>query len=131
MGRAFVYDTLSTFPGLAPLVQDRIFQQGSVLTAQTVKPYLVFTMGNNTDEGYSDLDSFRPARQFFQVFIHDEVGDYARIDEIVKQLKQAFLAAPVSGDVCGVQYLETSADHDDPTLASIMRYVRFQLAVAR
>lgn len=129
MSRQFIMDTLMS---AAPdIIGDRVFAQGSLLTGQTVKPYIVYTVGNNTDEGYSDPDSFRPNRQFFQVYIHDEVGDYSQIDSLVRAVKDAFLNAPLSGDVAGVSYLETSRDLDDPTLQTIMRYVRFQLAQAR
>lgn len=131
MSRQFVYDVITGYAPVTTLVGERVFQQGSLLTAQTIKPYLVYTMGNNTDEEMSDPDSFRPARQFFQIFVHDEVGDYTRIDTIMGHLKNAFLSAPLSGDVCGVQYLEASRDLDDPTLESIMRYSRFQLAKSR
>lgn len=129
--REFIYGTMANSPVINTLVGERIFQQGSLLTAQIEKPYLVYTVGNNTDEGMSDPDSFQPARQFFQVYVHDEVGDYSRIDNIVMNLKLAFLTATLTDDVCGVQYLEASRDLDDPTTESIMRYVRFQLAMAR
>lgn len=129
--REFIHGVLANTPGISSVVGERIFQQGSLLSAQTVKPYIVYTMGNNTDEGMADLDSFRPSRQFFQVYYHDLVGDYSRIDLLVQATKQAFLAAATTDDVCGVQYLETSRDLDDPTLESIMRYSRFQLALAR
>lgn len=128
--RKFVYDLLNQ-PGLQSFVQDRVFQQGSLLTAQTLKPFLVYSMGNNTDEEMSDPDNFSPCRQFFTVWVHDDEGSYDLIDDIVNEIKRTFLTAPTSGSVCGVQYLETSADHDDPTLQSVMRYVRFQLAQSR
>lgn len=131
MSRAFVYGVMTESALLTSSVGDRIFQQGSLLSAQTVKPYIVYNMGNNTDEGMSDPDSFSPSRQYFQVYLYDEVGDYSRIDDLIAELKRAMLAAQPTGDVCGVQYLETSRDLDDPTLEAIMRYVRFQLAIAR
>lgn len=131
MSRQLVHQVLSTTPELIALVGDRIFQGSSMLTAQVVKPFVVYSMGNNTDEGMTDPDSFQPSRQFFTVYIHDEKGDYSRIDDVVRVMKRAFLTAPLTGDVCGLQYLETSADHDDPTLQSIMKYVRFQQALAR
>jgi hypothetical protein len=130
MSRQFIWDVLNT-ESVTNLVGDRIFPQGSLLTGQIQKPFLVYTVGNNTDEGMADPDSFQPSRQFFQVYIYDEVGDYTRIDSIIKVLKNAFLTSPTSGDVCGIQYLETSRDMDDSTLESIMRYMRFQLAMAR
>lgn len=128
--RKFVYDHLNR-PGLQSFVQDRVFPQGSLLTAQTLKPFLVYSMGNNTDEEMSDPDNFRPNRQFFTVWVHGEEGSYDLIDDIVDEVKKTFVEAKPSGSVCGIQYLETSADHDDPTLQSLMRYVRFQLAQSR
>ena len=130
MSRQFIFDTLRT-PALEDKVGDRVFQQASVLTAQHYKPFLIYTIGNNTDEGMADPDTYTPSRQFFQVYIHDAVGDYAQIDDLIKLVKTAFLTAALPDDVSGVQYLETSRDLDDPTLQTIMRYVRFQLAMAR
>lgn len=129
MSREWVYKAIRS-PGVIAYT-DRVFQRGSIITAQTVKPYIVYNLGNNTDEGMADEDSFRPNRQFLQVYIHDEVGDFSRIDDIVQALKEGFLTTPRTGDVCGVQYLETSTDLEDPTVESIFRYVRFQLALAR
>lgn len=133
MSRQFIYDTLLGV-GSNSEVEDRVFQRGSMLTAQVEKPYIVYGMGNNTDEAISsasDVEDFQPNRQYFQVNVYDLVGDYSRIDDILQQIKDAFKTASLSGDVCGVTYLETSQDFDDPTLESIMRYMRFQLAKAR
>lgn len=130
MSRQFIFDTLQTTP-VANIVGDRVYQQGSLAEAPRFKPFLIYTMGNITDEGMSDPDAFQPSRQFFQVYIHDEVGDYSKIDDLVKIIRDVFLTAGLPDDVSGLQYLETSRDLDDPTLQTIMRYMRFQLAKAR
>lgn len=130
MSRQFIYDTLQV-SSVADKVGDRVFQQGSMLTGQNFKPFLIYTVGNNTDEGMSDPDTYQPSRQFFQVYIHDDVGDYAQIDDLVNIIRDAFLTASLPLNVSGIQYLETSRDLDDPTLQTIMRYMRFQLAMAR
>jgi hypothetical protein len=126
--RAFVFDRLKTVAA----VGGRVLQQGSALTAQTVKPYLVYHMGNDTDEGMSDEDNFKPNRQFMQVFIHVAQGDYGPIDDIMPQVKAA-LASGVGkpNDLIHVQYLETSQDLQDDLLQSFFRYMRFQLIQAR
>lgn len=132
--RKFVYDTLRLYPGISDLVGDRVMAQSSLLTgnpAQLPKPFCVYHIGNSTDEGMEDPDGFSPNRQFIQVYFYDLVGDYTRIDDLVKASKTALQTATLSGDICGVNYLETSRDLDDPTLEAIMRYVRFQLAMAR
>lgn len=128
--RQFVYSRLQD-PAILAFVGDRTFLQGSLLSAQIAKPFVVYTMGNNTDEGMSDPDTFMPSRQFFQVYVHDELGDYARLDDLIQVVKEVFLGPPYAIGVCGVQYLETSRDLTDDALKTSMRYVRFQLATSR
>ncbi|MGX9924107.1 hypothetical protein ACWIG4_30135 [Streptomyces sp. NPDC002248] len=128
--RQFIYETLLHGTS-GQMVEGRVLQSGALISGQSVKPYIVYTVGNSTDEGFSDPDSVQPHRQFFQVYIHDETGDYDRIDDIVRAVKNDFIHAVVRDNICGVSFLETSRDLDDPTLQTIMRYVRFQLAMAR
>lgn len=130
--RTWVHHQLTTFAGLSAITGARVWQQGAVLTAQESKPYLVHHFGNNTDEGMYDEDSFQPNRQFLQVFIHTNQGDYGPIDDIIPYVKQALLAlAGRPLDLIGVQYLETSQDLQDDALQTYFRYMRFQLILAR
>jgi hypothetical protein len=108
----------------------RIFAKKSMQTANETHPYLVYKLGNSTAENLSedtDID-----RQFFQVWVHDyhsqDIADYAKIDDVIKQLKAAFrLAGSKADGVWTTIYLETSQDLNDETLGTIFRYVRFQL----
>ena len=130
--RAWVDYTLLNSAYTQPLTADRVFQQGSILTAQHVKPYLVHHFGNRTDEGMSDEDNFRPSRQFLQIYMHVDQGDYGPIDEIQEQVRLAL--STLSGrpaQLAGVQYLETSQDLQDDLLQTFFRYMRFQLILSR
>jgi len=130
--RAWVHTQLVGYPALATEVNGRVWQQGAVLTAQSGKPYLVHHFGNNTDEGMYDEDSFQPNRQFLQIFIHCDQGDYGPIDVLMPLIKQAMLSQiNRPDDVIGVQYLETSQDLQDDLLQTFFRYMRFQLILAR
>lgn len=129
--RIHIQNALSNYAPLTALIGDRVFSQGALLTAQITKPYVVHTMGNNTDEGMYDRDSFRPNRQFFQVYVHGDKGDYLMIDDVVPLVKEALIDTPVSGSVIEVRYLETSQDLEDNILQTYMKYVRFQAALSR
>lgn len=126
--RTWVHSRLSTDIDLSSVVDGRVIQQGAVLSAQAVKPYLVHHFGNNTDEGMYDEDSFKPNRQFLQVFIHCEQGDFGPIDDILPLVKSALYSREDRpGSLIAVQYLETSQDLQDDLLQTYFRYMRFQL----
>lgn len=130
--RAWVHSTLLNSSYTQPLTADRVFQQGSILTSQRVKPYLVHHFGNQTDEGMSDEDNFQPSRQFLQIYMHVDQGDYGPIDEIQPQVKLAM--STLSGrpvQLAGVHYLETSQDLQDEVLQTYFRYMRYQLILSR
>lgn len=103
-----------------------VHQGESVLASTIPKPFLVYTVGNATNENLSEEDS-TPERQFFQVYVHDKPADYTRIDQIVIAVK-AKLKNVQSAEygIITIRYLETSRDLDDNTLGTIMRYIRFQ-----
>jgi hypothetical protein len=129
--RTWVHSRLSTDSDLSTITADRVWQQGGILSSQEVKPYLVHHFGNNTDEGMADEDSFQPNRQFLQVFIHCNQGDYGPIDDIMPLVKKAL--ASLEGRpkaLIAIQYLETSQDLQDDLLQTYFRYMRFQLILS-
>jgi hypothetical protein len=126
--RAWVHSRLRDDPALVAIVAGRVTQQGAILSAQGIKPYLVHHFGNNTDEGMYDEDNLKPSRQFLQIFIHCIQGDYGPIDEIVPLIKVALASHENRPDnLISIQYLETSQDLQDDQLQSFFRYMRFQL----
>lgn len=129
--RQFVFETLKNDAVLRPLVAERVFQGESLNHSTQVKPFLVYRLGNDTSELLAEVDT-TAHRQFLQVYVHDEPADYSRIDQMCDGVRGAFRAVNGSGveGIYTVTYLETSRDLDDPVLATIFRYVRFQLVMS-
>jgi hypothetical protein len=127
--RQFVVQTLKNDPDLKAVFGDRVSAAQSLMTAQTPKPYIIVSMGNDTDEGWDDPDvDARPHRQFFTVYIHDTRPSYVNLDDYTDLVKAAFrLNQSSPGDrITWITYLERSADFDDVTLDTVFRYLRFQ-----
>lgn len=132
--RTFLYSTLTSTPGVTELIggdDPRVFAKKSMTSSIEQHPYVVYKLGNNTNESLSESDD-TVSRQFAQIFVHDhsdgEVADYMRIDQVLAEIKKAFnLASSPEDGVIAVQYLETSQDLDDQTLNTVMKYVRYQL----
>lgn len=123
--REWLYQTLSTDVDLQAFLADRMFQGESMRTSQVEEPFLVYTIGNATDEQLSEEPN-SPERQFFQIYIHDRGGDYTRIDDIVKLVKAKLRGrSDQTAGIITIIYLETSRDLDDSTLGTILRYIRF------
>lgn len=129
--RTWLHSRLSNGASLVPVINHRVYQQGSIITAQTPRPYLVHHFGNQTDEGMSE-EGQKPLRQFFQVYIHVDQGDYGPIDDIMN-LVAAELADKTGApaNLIQVVYLETSQDLQDDILQTYFRYMRFQLIQSR
>lgn len=124
--RQFIYDTLRLDPDIAAIVGTRIFQGESMDHAELQRPFLVYRMGNETNELFSE-DAQMPHREFFQVYIHDNPSDYMQIDELGKLVRAALVGGPYPAyKILRVNYLETSRDLDDDVMRTIVRYVRFQ-----
>jgi hypothetical protein len=133
--RKFVWTTLHD-PRIAELVggQDdvadaRIFAKKTLTSNKEDCPYIVYKLGNDTSEEFSEEREI--TRQFFQVWVHDftnsKIADYGRIDALLKVIKQVFKETESQPGIWTCRYLETSQDLDDDTLDTVFRYLRFQL----
>lgn len=128
--RQFIYERLISNPSVATIVNDRVFQGESMDHAELVRPFLVYRMGNETNEQFSE-DAQMPHREFFQVYIHDNPADYMRIDDLAKAVRAALVGGPYPDyKILRVNYLETSRDLDDDVMRTILRYVRFQAVLS-
>lgn len=124
--RQFIYDALRLDSGIEAIVEDRIFQGESMDAAELKRPFLVYRVGNETNELFSE-DAQMPHRVFFQVYIHDNPSDYMRIDDLANLVRAALVGGPYPDyKILRVNYLETSRDLDDDVMRTIVRYVRFQ-----
>jgi len=126
--RTWLYGKIASTPG----VDQRVFAKKTMTSSIEQHPFMVYKFGNNTNEELAeDVDA---SRQFVQIYIHDyadkETGDYTKIDEIIRWLKQNLRNQSSAEDgVLTTIYLETSQDLDDDTLNTVMKYVRFQLVL--
>lgn len=109
----------------------RIFAKKTMTSSVEGTPYIVYKLGNESTEDFSDDRDI--SRQFLQIWVHDytdgEVADYDRIDRIISIIRRVMrkLTSKDDANVWQVRYLETSADLDDDTLKTVFRYLRFQV----
>lgn len=145
--RAWLYDTLVSLPGLQEIWGDgdpvagavalasRVVPRESQDTINLVKPFIVYGLGNATTEGLSDStdpDVVDPERQFSQIWIHDEGGDYGLIDSIIPIIKRGLVGqGSPEHNVLTTRYLETSQEFANETYGTILRYIRFQHIIAQ
>lgn len=126
--RNFLAEHLKADTLVTDFVDDRTYQGGSMnstVPPQGKAPFLVYTIGNTSDEDLSEDPG--PYRQFFIIYVHDKGEDYDQIDQIILALKRSLVNQKnLEYGVMTIRYLETSQDLDDQTMGTIMRYVRFQ-----
>lgn len=112
-------------------VRKRFFASGSMTTSTTPKPFIVYLMGNRTDQQMAEAD-YRAHRQFWQVWVHDAPADYARIDSIHDRIEDLFFGATSAADgVANTIHLERSRDFDDELLKTVFKYARFQSIIQK
>jgi hypothetical protein len=138
MIRVWVYDTLKGSTPLRTLLGYTALEMATQVmpreSQQVVpkKPFIIYGLGNNTNEGLSEDPGHKADRQFFQIWIHDEGGDFARIDSGVEIIKTLFQNAfHVPSMVSHTNWLETSQEFSNETYGSIFRYIRFQAIVSK
>lgn len=122
--RQWLSDSL-TSPGVTALVDTRIFQASDLLEVPE-KPFLSYSFGVRMDARVASA-----SRWPFQVWVHDDVGSYLRIDRILDEVKAALLNADRPGELLEVHWLEDSGDLRDDEMRTVTRYSRFQLALSR
>ena len=134
--RTWLFNRISTHTPLKTIIDtarssnitlaDQV-SQGEVLSDRLFpKPYIFYNIGNRTNQNMAE-DTL-VYNQFFQIYIHDQPGDYTLIDALVKELINLLNEAvgeEGTYQIVRVRFLEVSGDLDDDTLGTILRYVRF------
>lgn len=139
--RAWLYDQLTTSTDL----QSDLGGVGGILTRvlprrskmevaveNLPRPFLVFGLGNATNQGLVDDTANDPRdkdaqNQFFEVWVHDEGGSYVLIDSLVAKIIKLLRGASSKADgILVVNYLETSQEFNNETYNTNFRYIRFQ-----
>ena len=111
---------------VAELTEDNIFSSGAIQEDSVPDtPFAVIRMGvRNT--GMSDI-----YRQNFTIWVHDEPGDYTRIDRIVQGIYGRLDGAEhrtveeVVGEMILCQWQSTGDDTYDPGFRTISRNITF------
>lgn len=122
--RAAMYELLTGHEPLTDIVPvERWFQAGAVVDVP-IKPFVVMRWLSPTPL------TGRLGHQF-QVRVHDERGDYSRIDEFLR-LVDALCRATVQfqgsdGRITQIDVLPHSGDQEDPVYASNMRFSALQV----
>jgi hypothetical protein len=142
--RAWLYDWIVSDPALASKLGVDLDDLPSHVTPRRAqenvtyedlpRPFLIYGLGNATAEQLSDstANDAQAERQFFQVWVHDEGGDFNLIDEIVAiVIKRLRGAKSVPDFVYTVEYLETSQEFNNQTYGTNFRYIRFQAIKAK
>lgn len=138
--RAWLYDLLVTDPNLQTElggdtgIRERVMPRRSQGTINVAKPFLIFGLGNATNEQLEDstANDAEAQRQFFQIWIHDEGESYVLIDDLVEMVKARLIGASSPPDkVMTTRYLETSQEFNNETYGTNFRYIRFQAIIAK
>lgn len=123
--------TVNGVPETDAAVQERFFAAGSMTSATTPKPFVVYLLGNSTDQQLADED-YDADRQFWQVWVHDRPADYTKIDAIQDRIRAIFKnGQSVPDKVLTTIHLERSRDFDDEILKTIFKYARFQSIITK
>jgi Protein of unknown function (DUF3168) len=124
--RKLVFQALRHDSELATFVGERIYQRGSLVdgippTVET--PYIVYHFSNEGVEGPTAL---RATNRTVQVWAHDTIGDYFRIDAILDRVKIVLEAEEHRETFMEIRFAEKSPDLWDDLLKHLVRYSRFQ-----
>jgi hypothetical protein len=128
--RAKVYSLLREDLELQDLIAKEWFQRSSFFHEEPPKtrPFGIYELGTENPSGPTAL---RAKTAIVQVWVHDVMGDYGLIDDILARVKIVFEAAEHEGDFLELRYLGRSPDLEDLDLKTICRYVRFSATLTR
>ena len=110
----------------------RVVPRESQDTINLPKPFLVYGLGNSTNEDLAEDGDHEAYRQFFQVWVHDEGGSFDLIDDTIEVVKRRLhLASHAPSKVTLVRWLENSAEFSNETYNTVFRYMRFQAIISK
>lgn len=117
--RDIIFSRLSDSAPLQALVADRIYP----VNMEDVKPpvpYLVYRIG-------IAVPRIVPAKSAnFQVWAHDDRGDYSVIDNLLSLVKDTLISEG-DPDYFAIRWLDDSEDLFDDASVTITRYSRFDM----
>lgn len=126
--RTWAFDRLTSSDPVTDLVPvEWIFGGGSLTEVPARRPFVILRFGVEQSDMW-DGDGPAATSQYLTVYIHDEPGDYLRINEITLAIRAA-LQGPVADGVGGISALwqGDSQDLADDVYGTIMRNAEFRL----
>jgi hypothetical protein len=137
--RAWLYNRLVTATSLHSTlggpegIRDRVVPRFASETINLPKPFLVFGLGNATNEDLAEDTDHEAYRQFFQIWVHDEPASFLRIDnELIVPIKKLLTgASDKQASITTIRWLETSQEFNNETYNTIFRYIRFQAIISK
>ena len=125
--RYHLYQAMVSNPDLLAIFQGgdgvvRIYEASSV-NAVPPRPFCTYRM--HTD---FPLNRGLGRREYSQIWVHDNPGDYLRIDDALNKIRRAVEAWPSSkanADFLEARWIETGVDLKDDVMGTITRYIRF------
>lgn len=125
--RTYIYDTLRNNASFALLVPvGSLYGSGALQGAPAAKPFVVLRFGV---ERPLLKDGFNPVAtgQFLTVYVHDNPGDFLRINQILAAVRVALVGQVIGpGGIC-VEWLGDSDDLADDVYKTNMRNGEYQL----
>lgn len=130
--RKVVFRALKNDPSLNGLVDGRIYQRSSMEEGVPPGqiPYVVYNLGESFILRPSVI---KAQRQTVQVWVHDQTGDYYRIDQILDRVK--FILEHIQEGnppgFLGIRLLQHSPDLWDNLTKHIVRYGRYAVTMSQ
>lgn len=120
--RSYVYSKLTTdAPLLNAVPATSIYGSGSLKAAPEVRPFIVLSFGEETPSvGDATL-------QGLSVYVHDDPGDYLRIGNILKLIRNVLPGQVIDPSGISVGWTGDSTDLADDTYKTITRFASFTL----
>lgn len=118
--RSWFYSLVTGDAELTALVGTRVYPVNSLETTPQV-PFLVYRLSVETPR----IALARNAP--LQVWVHDDAGDYARIDNILNRVKEVLTSQSHTDNFLEARWLDNSEDLYDDGTKTITRYARFTI----
>lgn len=139
MRKLFAYAAKNT-PALQSEVSTRVYGSSSLgrgsVPPNPKKPFVVFREIDRLEADVAKDTSPDVCRRVFQVYVHDEKGGYVRIDRILDVLRETVRGLRDQVSSTGARCIDamwnsTSADTEDPTYDSNMKFATFTLVSSK
>lgn len=117
--------SLITVDPIRGYIGDRVYQTGT-MAIEKPRPFIIARFGLVNDVAWRD----GPTSQTVELWVHDEPGDYNRIDQIISLAKSAWHALPNEENFLESRFVSTTPDLQDPELSTIFRVARFMWALS-